>query len=201
MISIIIIAVTGIISWFAWQRQDLFYNLCFYPYRIFSFKEWWRVITGGFIHADTSHLFFNMFSFYFFAPVVSAYFTQLLGALGGPVFILFYLVSIVISGLPDLLMHRGDDRYTAVGASGGVSAVVFASIFFQPKATIIVLFFPMPAILYGVLYLAYTAYMAKRGGDGIGHMAHFTGAMFGFMFPLVLEPRLFSYFIQQLLGR
>lgn len=114
-------------------------------------------------------------------------------------FILLYFGGILASTLTTFFRNRNKQEYSAIGASGAVSAVVFASIFFSPFGKI--LFFgvlPVPGIVFGILYLLYSSYMSKKGSDNINHDAHFWGAVYGFIFPLLMNFSLINIFIKQL---
>jgi len=149
------------------------------------------------------HLIVNMIVLFFFGPYVEEYLKQILpGKIPGLdhiVYLLFYFASIIVSSLLSLFKHKGNAFYNAVGASGAVSAVLFFFIFFRPWE---MLYFygiiPIPGIIMGVLYLAYSYYMSRKGEDNINHDAHFIGAVFGFIFPLFIDPRLILYFLSQL---
>jgi len=193
MITLLIIIVTALFSIAAFNQTDLKYKYLFSPYQIIHRKQWYRVITGAFLHANWEHLIFNMISFYFFAPIVES-------MLGIPTFLIIYLGTAVIAGIPDLIKYKDDFNYSALGASGAVSAIIFASILLNPTSKIMLMFIPipMPAVVFGVLYLIYSAYMAKRNTDNIGHSAHFWGAVSGFIFPILLHPSLIIEFFNKL---
>jgi len=196
--TILIIIATCLVSFPAFQNETLFNKLSFWPQKVWHNKEIYRMLTGGFLHADATHLLFNMLSLYFFGPIVEEYFQISFG--GGMYFYIgFYLIAIIVASIPDLLQQKDNYYYRGVGASGAVSAIVFASILFSPLSTIYIQFFiPIPAVLFGVGYLAYSVYMSKRGGDNIAHLAHFGGAVFGFVVPIVLKPSLFIDFISKI---
>ena len=191
-ITIVIIVINVIISLVAFQDEEAFYKLSFWPEKVWHDKEWIRILSGGFLHVNMTHLFFNMFSLFFFGPFVEAYFLMEFGAAGHTAYIVFYLLAIVVANIPDLSQHKDDPYFRAVGASGAVSAVIFAAILFDPTNELrIYMFIPIPAFLFGILYLIYSAYMAKNQSDNIGHLAHFSGAIFGIAFPLAFQPTLF----------
>ena len=200
---ILLIAITSIISIIAFNRRDIFEKLQLNPYAVYHKKEWYRIISHGFIHADWVHLFINMFVLFSFGSAVENIFKQLAaeGIIKSPVlsFVILYFASMVLATVTSIKNHKDDYMYNSVGASGAVSAVVFTSIFFQPLAK---LYFyaviPIPGIVFGVLYLVYSQYMSKRNNDNINHDAHFIGAVFGFLFPLILEPKLINVFLGQL---
>lgn len=194
MITYIIIATTVVISMACFSNARLFDRLSLKPYRVVHANEWYRIITHGFVHGDWMHLFVNMFTFWSFGQYIEKTF-QYLG-FGSWAFLLLYFGGMVIASVSDLIRFRHIDGYTSIGASGAVSAVLFTAIFLNPWDKILLFAaIPIPGILFGVLYLAYCQYMAKRGGDNINHAAHFYGAIFGFIFPILLEPRLFQIFL------
>ena len=198
-IILLILAVTGLLSYASWQKPELFSKMLFSPYQVIKRNEYYRLITHGFVHANWPHLIINMLVFWSFGSVLLVYFDIVWDSFGNILFIIFYLVAIVFSSLFTLFKHKDNHYYSAVGASGATSAVVFASIFFDPWNKIY--FFgiiPIPGVVFGALYLIYSYRMAKRGNDNIGHDAHFWGAVFGFFFPLILKPELFQYFINRI---
>jgi len=204
MISIIIIIVTAIISILAFRNGELFSKLQFNPYQVYHRKEWARLITHAFVHVDWGHLIFNMITLYFFGGYVESMLISYTdSAVGGFVlFILFYLSAIVISSLTTLFKHKDNYVYNSVGASGGVAAVVFASILLNPKSKLMIIPIPIPisGYIFGILYLVYSQYMSRRNTDNINHDAHFLGALFGFSFPILLDVNYFYAFIQQIFG-
>lgn len=183
MITIILVVLTGIASYQAFNNPDLKAKLLFHPATIQNRGEWYRFISSGFIHADWGHLFINMFVLYQFGQIAEKLFDFIFGNLGNLVYIFFYISAIVAASLPSYFRHRENYGYAALGASGATSALVFAYILFAPWEWFI--FPPVPAIVFGVLYLIYSSYMDKRGGDNIGHNAHFWGAIYGVAFILL----------------
>lgn len=191
-VSIIIIAVTVIVSILAFSNRDIFRRLAFNAYDIKHFKNSYRFLSYALIHADWMHLLINMLVLYSFGRVVEEYYQLYFGMKGILYYILLYVGGTALSTLPSYGKHKDDYSYTAVGASGAVSAVVFASIIFAPLSKIYLFPIPIgiPAIIFGVLYLIYSGYMGKKNVDNIGHDAHFWGAIFGFVFTIVLKPTL-----------
>ncbi|MBW3550093.1 MAG: rhomboid family intramembrane serine protease [Proteobacteria bacterium] len=197
MLTLALIAITVLVSWLAFDRPRLLERLILWPPAIDRKKQYDRLVTHGFIHADWQHLLFNMITLFFFGRITEGLFTQLIGPLG---FVLFYLSAIVISILPTYLRHRHDPNYRSLGASGAVSAVLFAYILLQPWNLIFVFFLPVPAIVYAVFYVGYSFWMDRQGGDNINHSAHLLGAIYGVLFMLLMEPRVGSHFLRELLN-
>ena len=195
-ITIALIAVTCLVSWLAFNNRKLMDRLILWPPAIERHKQYDRLVGYGFIHADFMHLLFNMFTLFFFGRVMEGMITELTGS---PLAYLgFYLAALVVSILPTYLKHQKDPNYRSLGASGAVSAVLFAFILIDPWATIGVMFIPMPAIVFAVLYVGYSIWMDKRGGDNVNHGAHLAGAAFGVLFMVIMEPRVLGHFLQQL---
>jgi len=186
----------------SFRRTDLFEKFKFNAYQIVHRKEWWRMITSGFLHANWSHLIFNMIALYFFGDLVEQYFGLYWGTLGKIIFFAMYIVAIPVSSIFSLIKNKDNHYYSAVGASGAVSAVLFASILFDPWIGIYIFFIPIPipGIIFGPLYLAYSHFMGRKELDNIGHDAHFWGAVFGFILPILLKPVIFKIFLTRLIG-
>lgn len=197
LVTLLLIAATVLVSWLAFDRPRLLERLILWPPAIDRHKQFDRLVTHGFIHADWQHLLFNMITLYFFGGLVERLFVPYIGQFG---FLLFYLSAIVVAILPTYLRHRHDPRYRSLGASGAVSAVLFVFILVDPWSLIFVFFLPMPAILYAVLYVGYSIWMDRRGGDNINHSAHLWGAGYGVLFTVVMEPRVIESFLQRLMS-
>jgi len=202
---LILIGLTVAISAYAWSKPELMRAWILEPYVMArSSGQWYRLLTSGFLHADWSHLLFNMFAFYSFSPVVLSTLAESYGSGAGVgLFLLLYLGGIIVSDLPSYFQHRDDRDYRSLGASGGVASVLFASILLFPVNTngggiiIFPLPFPIQPFIFGVLYLAYSWYMGRRRGDNVNHDAHFYGALFGVLLLLVLIPGVIPHFVQQ----
>lgn len=194
MFTDLLIIVTAAVSIVCFNKYQLFERLSLKPYRVVQHQEWWRIITHGFVHADWIHLLVNMFTFWSFGGYIETAFEYL--GFGKWAFLTLYFGGMVAASISDIIRYRNAEWYTSIGASGAVSAVLFAAIFLNPWDKILLFaIIPIPGILFGVLYLAYCQYMARQGGDNINHNAHFYGAVFGFVFPILLEPRLFQMFL------
>lgn len=196
--TLIIVLVTVLVSLMAFSNNNLSEKLLLWPYYMDKPGEYYRLLTNGLVHADGQHLFFNMFTLYFVGSSVEGYYRLL----GMPMmYCVMYLLGIIVASLPSFFKHRNHSYYRSLGASGGVAAVLFSLVYFDPWGKILVMFIPMPSILFAVLYLVYSVYMSKRGNDYINHDAHFGGAVFGWAFTLLCDPTHGQIFFQQLLNR
>ncbi len=199
MITWFIIGITVLISYLAFQNSDLMSKLQFNAAQIIHRKEYYRLVSHAFIHANWSHLGVNMLVLYFFGRNIETYFDYYFGRSANAYFVLLYFGGILASNIWSLAKNRNNYYYNAVGASGAVSAVLFASIFFDPWN--LLYFFaiiPIPGIIFAIGYLFYSYYMSKKKNDNVAHDAHFLGAVFGFIFPILLKPSLFDKFIDNL---
>jgi membrane associated rhomboid family serine protease len=194
----LIIALTVLISVICFGNSRLFNRLTYSPFNVKYNKEGYRFLSYALVHADFVHLLVNMFVLYSFGSAVEYYYTGLFGLKGYLYFALLYLGGVVLSVTPAYGKHKDNPSYSAVGASGAVSAVVFASIIFNPLAPIGILFIPfnVPSIIFGSLYLVYSAYMTGKAVDNVGHDAHFWGAVFGIFFTIAIKPSLAIHFYQ-----
>lgn len=199
MITYIIIGVTVLVSFLAFQNHDLMDKLQFNAAKVVHQKQYYRLISHAFIHAGWSHLLVNMFVLYFFGRGIEQYFGYYFGNRATAYFVMLYFGGILASNLWSLIKHQNNYYYNAVGASGAVSAMLFAFIFFNPWEKLY--FFgllPIPGILFAIGYLFYSYQMSKKSTDNVAHDAHILGAIFGFIFPILLKPQLFTQFIDQL---
>jgi membrane associated rhomboid family serine protease len=202
IIIIIIIAINVLMSLAAFQSPQLMDRWIMRPYAVKHGKQWYRFITSGFIHANWPHLLINMYVLYTFGGIVYNYYEYYFGLKAILYFPLLYLGGLILSDLPTYSKHQDDPGYMSLGASGAVSSLVFASILLAPTSRMGLLFIPImiPAYIFGVLYLAYSHYMSEKGGDNINHSAHFTGALFGVAYTLLLHPAFGKDFINQIIG-
>ncbi|KAF1723755.1 rhomboid family intramembrane serine protease [Pseudoxanthomonas japonensis] len=195
-VTLLLIGVTCAVSLIAFRTPSLLMRLILWPPAIDRHRQYDRLVTYGFIHADFWHLLFNMVTLFFFGRVMEQVMTQLSGS--RLTFVAFYFSALVVSILPTYLKHQKDPNYRSLGASGAVSAVLFAYILIDPWARIGVFFIPMPAIVFAVLYIAYSIWMDRRGGDNINHGAHLAGAAYGILFLAAMEPRVLGHFLESL---
>lgn len=201
MVTIILISVTCLVSILCLSGRLNTNKLLFHAYSVWHRKEWYRMLTYGVVHAGWGHLFFNMLTLFFFGRVVEEYFQLAFGGtLGIVLYVVLYVSAIAVSTVWDLVKYKDDWNYSAVGASGAVSAILFASILFEPKMGIYIYLIPIPVpgYVFAPLYLLYCWYMARRNQDNIGHSAHFWGAVYGLVFPLVCRPDILGHFLASL---
>jgi membrane associated rhomboid family serine protease len=191
------------VSLYAFTDPSLIRELSFQPHRIQKHGEYHRFLTAGFVHASGTHLAFNMITFYFFGPLLEK-------ILGMGAFLLLYFGSELAAHALTFLFNRDDPHYSAVGASGAVSGVVFAFCVFFPLRNLYLFFaLPIPAILFAFGYVFGSIYAMRGGGqeagmgDWIAHEAHVGGAIAGVLLTILLEPRSVQVFLEsfrQLLG-
>ena len=167
----------------AWIIKPLQRAFILVPYLIREKHQFHRLLTGGWLHADVSHLLFNMLTLWFFAD-------QVVKALGPLQFLLLYVTAVVAAHIPTTLRHSRNPKYGSLGASGAVAAVVFSGIMLYPDMKLSLMFLPIlvPGYVYAVCYLAYSVFSAWRARDGINHDAHFAGAIYGGLFTFALAP-------------
>ena len=197
--TIILIVITVAVSYAAFKSPKLMDQLQFNASKIVHKKEYHRLITHAFIHANWEHLFVNMIVLFSFGQAIEAYFKYNLGNNAILDYVLLYFGGILVSNIYALIKHRNNYFYNSVGASGAVSAMLFAAIFFDPWN--LIYFFgilPIPGIVFAGLYLVYSYQMSVKQKDNVAHDAHFLGALFGFIFPILLNPMLFESFLDKL---
>lgn len=197
-LTLAIIVITSAVSLYAMNQREVLSKFMMNPYMVSQRGQYYRLLTSGLIHADFAHLFFNMFSLYFFGINLEYIFNLIFGSLGPVYFILLYVLGIIVSDLPTLLKHRNNPGYNSLGASGAVSAVIFACILFDPLADLLIYFIPVKGFIFAAIYLIYSYISAKRSRDGINHDAHLYGALFGILFCIVLYPHSIQIFIEEI---
>ncbi|MBU1370861.1 MAG: rhomboid family intramembrane serine protease [Bacteroidetes bacterium] len=201
--TLAIIILTVLISIAAFNNAELFQRFRFNAWLIKEKKQSWRFFTYAVLHAGWMHLLVNMFVFYSFGRFVEQAFIQVFGMGQGLLyFVLLYVGGVIFSTLYDYNKQKSNPYYDAVGASGAVAAVLFSSILLAPTNSLFIfpIPFPVPAWIFGLLYLVYSAYMGKKGADNIGHNAHFFGAVFGLVFTILINPEFAQMFIVQMFG-
>lgn len=198
-ITLIIIILTVATSLWAFNNSEVFRKSLMNPFLVFHKKQYWRMLTSGFIHGSYIHLGFNMFTFYFFGLSVEYTFQQMMGGTGLVVFVLFYLSAIVISDLPTAFKQRNNLNYNSLGASGAVSALVFASIIYYPLNKIYLFgILGIPGFILGILYVLYSYFSGKNMSDNINHEAHLYGSIYGIIFAIAVSPGSVPEFFRQI---
>lgn len=200
LVTYIIIGATALFSYLGFENRELFHRYKHWPYAEERRGEYLRWLTGGFLHADWMHLIFNMLTLFFFGRIVEDWFVDTFPGLVGPLFYLaFYLLAIMAASSATYYRHRHNPSFASIGASGAVAAILFAAILLEPTANLYLYFaLPIPGFIFGIIYLWYSSYAANNLNDNIDHLAHFYGAVFGFIFPLVFHWELMGDFIEDL---
>jgi len=186
-ITIIIIIITALVSIGGFSNQKIVDDLIFYPPAITHRNQWYRFITCGLIHADVGHLLFNMLSLYLFGRFVEDGFNQIFNENGKWLYLCLYVTSLFVCLLPTYFRNRNNYNYRSLGASGAVSAVVFAGLMLAPDVQVGFFIIPpiIPGFIFGPLYLLVSALLDRKGGTNINHSAHFWGALYGVLFIIV----------------
>lgn len=205
MITLIIIAATSIISFITFNNSTLINKFIFYPPSIKQ-KEWYRFLTYGLLHADLTHLFFNMFALYLFGREIEEVFKSNFGVNTGSVlYILLYVLALFFSILPTYFKEKENYSYRSLGASGAVSAIVFSYILLYPMNFMGIMFVPiyLPAFIFGIIYVLVSIFLEKKQSGNINHSAHVTGGFFGIIFMFIVfelfaNYNIFNYFIENI---
>ena len=189
-ITLVLVLANLAVSIPAFNNSKLMNDLIFYPPAIANNNQYYRFITHGFLHADIAHLAFNMIALYSFGGAVEQIFSLecLFGSMGKVYYLLMYLVALVVATLPTYLKNVNNYHYRSLGASGAVSAVVFAGLTLLPQLPINFMFIPIdiPGYIFGIIYLGVSAYLDRKGGGNVNHSAHFWGAAFGVVFTIIV---------------
>ncbi|MGD9977235.1 MAG: rhomboid family intramembrane serine protease [Bacteroidales bacterium] len=198
-----VLAITIVISLIAFKDERLVQRLLLSPYKVFKQKEWYRLVTHAFVHANFLHLIVNMFVLLSFGKATEHWLYQLKysGYINSPVlhFYTLYLGGAIVATLTTLKKYKNDYSYQSVGASGAISGFIFFCIFFDPLENLyLIAAIPIPGIIFALAYLFYSHYMGKKGGDNVNHDAHFVGAVFGFIYPLLINPKLIFHLLNSL---
>jgi membrane associated rhomboid family serine protease len=202
-VLLFILSLTIGISWFVQDKPEIKNKLILRPYLVWKKGQVYRLLTHGFVHADFTHLAFNMFVLWQFGSLVEYQFQEGQFSswfpIGQPSFLTLYIGGVIAAAAPAVAKHLNNSNYASLGASGGVSAVMMAYILLFPTQKLFLFFvIPMPAFVAGILFFAYEHYMKKKGGTGIAHDAHLMGAIFGCLFILIHDletiPRLAGAF-------
>ena len=201
-ITILLIAANAIFSFIGFSNESLKNKTIGWPYYTKREKQYYRFITSGFLHADWMHLIFNMFTLYFFGSNLE-YYLNIFGLGGNIAYLALYFLGLIVADIPSYIKHQDDPNYRSLGASGAVSAVVFAVIIFSPWSSIYLYgALKISAAVYAVLYVIYCVYMGKQNSDNVNHDAHLWGSLFGLVFNLglllALKPDILSAIVEEL---
>lgn len=203
-ITLIIVVVTCLTSLYAFSKPELVEQLKFNPYSVTHYRQWHRMVSMVFIHADPMHLIFNMLALYSFGEATERGFFEIYGVVGGSVYVVFYFLAAIAANIFNLVKYRDTPHYSAIGASGAVSAVMFAFILFYPNTSGFTFFFiPLgktPAWVIGLVFLAASTYLGRKQYDNVDHTAHFWGAVFGLVFPVIGNWWLITNFLSKVIG-
>lgn len=200
-ITLLLIAFTVLVSYQGFANYNVIERLRHYPVRETGLREYYRLLSSGFVHADWMHLLVNMFVLYNFGELIEGYIVHLYGqGKGRVIYLLLYLINIVVANLPTAFRHRDDPGFSSIGASGAVSGMVFIFILLQPWAMLYFFFvLPVPAIIAGIGYLAYSSWAARHGHGRIDHSAHFAGAVAGMAMIILLDNEIVPRFAERLI--
>lgn len=198
--TIYLILITVAVSFLAFNSEKFFNKSLFHPYTIKRQNQFYRYLSSGFIHADYLHLIFNMIVLYSFGRSVEMLYTRYYGeGMGTLLFLALYIGGIIISSIPSHLKHQDNPNFSSVGASGGVSAILFAVIFFKPIDNFYLFgIFGIPALVFGIAFLLISIRLSRLSRGNINHDAHIAGSIYGFFFTFFLNPKLILIFFQQI---
>lgn len=201
-ITIIIVLITGFISYQGFNNRSFFDSFKHSPYIENQAGEYYRMLSSGFLHGSWTHLIINLYVLYEFGSFVENAFIAKYGQMAGSlVYLLFYLSALIAADIPTFNKQKDNPSFSSIGASGAVSSILFVYIFFQPWAVLLIYFIlPMPAILAGIAYLIYTTWAAKNSNDNIDHSAHFSGAIYGLIMSGLLFHQRIPGFFQDIIG-
>jgi membrane associated rhomboid family serine protease len=193
-VTLIIVIVTSLVSIAGFYNHQVIDKLIFYPPAVTQRNEWYRYFSCGLIHADAAHLIFNMLSLYLFGEFVEGGFRKIFGEDGKWLYLVMYVTAMMVSLVPTFFKHRRRTHYRSLGASGAVSAVVFAGLILEPTVGVMLFFIPIPipGFIFAPLFLLLSALLERKGDSNINHSAHFWGAVYGLAF-VILVCTLVSY--------
>ena len=201
-VTLVIIIISGLISYRAFTDVNLVQKLKHDPYREANHGEYYRFISSGFIHGGWAHLIINMYVLYEFGTIVESLFNNIFGPIMGKVyFLILYFGTLIISDIPTHLKHKSSPGYSSIGASGAVSGILFAYVLFAPWSWLGLMFvIPIPAIVFAVLYLIYSSWAVNNTQSRIDHSAHFMGAVAGVIITIILFPQIINIFLTEIMN-
>lgn len=197
-ITNVIVAITCLVSYLSLNNPQLFNKLKHYPYEESRNGEYYRWLSSGFVHGSMMHLLINMYVLYQFGNALEKYYIRWFGeTLGRNLYLLMYLTTIVAADIPTYFKHRNNPRFGSIGASGATSGILLVFCLLRPWEWL--LFPPLPYIVFGILFIGYSAYAGKQArSGGIDHDAHLWGAIFGLLITIGLKPSLITDFIYKI---
>ena len=200
-VTYVIMAIIGLVTYIAWQKPALHSKLMLNPYSVVQNKQYYRLLTSGFVHNNSMHLFLNLLTLYFFGQAIEQIFGLAFRGAGVLLYIVFFITAIVVANIPTTLKYREQPHYNSLGASGGVSALVLAFVLFDPIRDLCLYgILCLPGYILGGLFIVYSVVMSKRNVDNINHDAHLFGAIYGVAFTLLIRPQTLRTFLEALLG-
>ena len=198
-VTYIIMIFIGAITYFAWKNPDWHRKLMLNPYQTLRSKQYYRLITSGFVHNNSMHLFLNLLTLYFFGLAIEQIFIAYFPEVGMTLYVLLFLSAIIVANIPSTIKHRNNPNYNSLGASGGVAALVLTFILFDPQRDLCLYFaICLPGYILGLLFIGYSIFMSKRNLDNVNHDAHLFGALYGLLFTLLLRPSTFQAFVESI---
>ncbi len=200
-INLLLVLSISIVSYISFNNSSLYNKLIFSPYIIARQKQFTRFITSAWLHADYMHLIINMIVLFSFGQFLESVMNSFFGNIGSLLYLILFLGAVIIAHIPSYMKEKDSYHYGSVGASGGTSGVLFATILLNPWQQLELFFFlPIPGIVFGILYLWYSQRMAQRAQDNINHSAHIFGALAGMLFLILMKPSVVPYFFEQLIS-
>lgn len=202
MVTKILTVITFLISLQAFNNISFFEKYKHSPYKVYHYKEYYRLLTSGFLHGSWAHLLINLFVFWQFGDFVENYiFYSVFGkTIGAVLYLLLVLLAIVAGNIHSTIKHKDNSYYGSIGLSGAVSAILFSYVLMNPWSKIyLYAIIPIYTVVAAVLYLGYSQWASKNSSDNVDHSAHFYGAVFGLIYTIAVYPKILPYFIERLI--
>lgn len=203
MITKIIAVITFLISIQAFNNTSFFEKYKHSPYRVYHYKEYYRLLTSGFLHGSWTHLLINLFVFWQFGDFVenSIFYSVFGKTIGAVLYLLLVLLAIIAGNIHSTYKYKDNSYYGSIGLSGAVSAILFSYVLINPWSKIyLYAIIPIYTIIAAVLYLGYSQWASKNSSDNIDHSAHFYGGLFGLVYTIAVYPKILPYFIERIIA-